>query len=104
MSKEIKTWGDLLDTKLPFVSIYYSNEMHYYPIDDGVYVEWIGGDERSEIYEYKDERFKAWLSTNIDPNITIDYFEEEPNVSSVSTCTCDLYTVLLVTGCKCGGK
>lgn len=33
----------------------------------------------------------------------IDYFEEN-TIPAFEMCQCDLYNVLMVTGCRCGGK
>src|SRR5260221_6914012 len=57
---------------------------------------------------YEDELFRismgypSWIGTT--KYELIDYFEDETNKLNNAICKCDFYSVILITGCKCGGK
>ena len=83
--------GDLMFMKIDDVQFINgflnTGSVHYYSIIDH---------RNSSAIIYPDRSFTI-----------IDYFDEggiNPSSKAPGVCTCDLYTVIMVTGCKCGGK
>lgn len=56
------------------------------------------------IFSTTGETFWASYKSYGSYNVLIDYIEPDEKGNTGGLCTCDFYSVVLVTGCKCGGK
>lgn len=97
------TYRDLVKLGLPFVISGWVN----YPHEDGS-VSYHPERDDALFYDSTKEQIASGVEWGMHVISEDDWFEEENPaviVQSVITkeCTCDFYTVVLRTGCKCGG-
>lgn len=89
------TVKELMDSKTPFCLKLDGYLVSYYTISG------------THVYQESDEHGMGILpiinwDTNLD-KFDFDYIIEDTIIAN-NICTCDLFTVLMVSGCRCGGK
>jgi hypothetical protein len=102
----MNTYIDLFIQGLPFVILTPDmGDLMYYPISQDSAVVYV--DRPTGSYWFTSKWNQNRLSISLDSVSGLDYFEGIPEISSpigIKTCTCDFYSVILITGCICGGK
>jgi hypothetical protein len=95
----MKTFKDLLGTNLPFCIDYGDITYHYYPISSTLYaIEYSGS--IAMIIDVSMGEINFSIAER-----TFDYFDPTSlDTKENLSCTCDFYSVIMVSGCRCGGK
>lgn len=94
------TWRDLVATRKPFLVTSQGGEFHFYPCGDLMLIQdpvHPGG--RASYTPMQD-----FLTDSLVPDGWDCFEREEYNTARLNLCVCDFVTVILRSGCKCGGR